>query len=885
MFKSRYWLLSASALLAGTAQAQDEQGSSAAAAATGAAVVTLDNSALETVVVTGTKDLQIVRDLPQSISTISGADLTRENAVNLDSITKRLANVKWNYGNSQTSNYSIRGVGKIGNNQAADPSVGINVDGVAYAYNPLASFNFFDIDTVEVRRGPQGTSYGKNSTLGALRITTRRPSFTRSTDFSIGFNQFQGQDYGDANGNVQATVATTGPLIDDVLAYRASLHVNKGGGFLVNNYNPDNNYINSDRVAARVQLLYEPSDVFNARLSLDIHPRNSENVNIGSTNFFNTPTPATYADGTPNPRSTDASTRLNRRWFLQNGDYSYQADFLSDRYISSDSQQGVVTGTNGVALDLQWQLADNYELRSVTGWRDYYFNAFRDDEGTVFDVQTAAGQNLKYRQITQEFRVTSEASEIVDWSAGIFLLDAKNTGISNAVFGGDAGAWFASNAQYSLLDADPAGRGLMENSLNVLWRQNGVQHIENRSAAIFGEANWHFGEKLTLTTGARLTREDRANTVSAGIVQQGYGAELNPVAVNGVALGGFASANNGSLVAGANSAEQLALADRVAQEYFGVATYGALTAAQRAQVGAAKGIRAAQIGVLWNPVVAEGFEETQPTWVVSPSYRINDDLVTYISWQHGEKAGIPQVVNGVSALVDAEENEVYELGLKSSWLQNKVLVNLALFHSEITNYQQAVRIYDEYTTNLNRVTNPQAEPSYVSATGNVPKVTVKGVEIDAVLNAIPHTQIRLAGAWNDARYTDFPNSAQPVENGNLSAPYRSVSDYVLPGAAKWTFDVGAEYFVPVLTNKEFHASINTAYSSRFNSDNALSSYGWIDDATLTDLSVGLAREDRSWDLTLYVKNVFNDDTYRNVTWNAYAPQLPRLYGLTLSGRF
>ena len=114
-------------------------------------------------------------------------------AVGIDDITKRAANVSWNLGNQRTSSISIRGIGKIGQTEAQDPSVGIIVDGVSYAYNALtSSFDFVDIDTVEVTRGPQGTLLGKNASVGNIIFTTKRPSFTPTADFTLGFRQRDG---------------------------------------------------------------------------------------------------------------------------------------------------------------------------------------------------------------------------------------------------------------------------------------------------------------------------------------------------------------------------------------------------------------------------------------------------------------------------------------------------------------------------------------------------------------------------------------------------------------------------------------------------------------------------------------------------------------------
>ena len=97
------------------------------------------------------------------------------------------------------------------------------------------------------------------------------------------------------------------------------------------------------------------------------------------------------------------------------------------------------------------------------------------------------------------------------------------------------------------------GRYLLQNSLDGLKMSfnspSGVQHIENKSGAIFAQANWHFGDPFTLTTGVRFTREDRTNRARSAINDNGNAPELNPVAVNGVALGGFAANTLGVLAA------------------------------------------------------------------------------------------------------------------------------------------------------------------------------------------------------------------------------------------------------------------------------------------------------------------------------------------------
>ena len=91
--------------------------------------------------------IERLQDVPISESVVTGKELDGLLAADLGAITKRAANVSWNQGNQRTSSLSIRGVGKIGQTEAQDPSVGIIADGVNYAYNPLSSFDFYDVDS------------------------------------------------------------------------------------------------------------------------------------------------------------------------------------------------------------------------------------------------------------------------------------------------------------------------------------------------------------------------------------------------------------------------------------------------------------------------------------------------------------------------------------------------------------------------------------------------------------------------------------------------------------------------------------------------------------------------------------------------------------------
>lgn len=848
----------------------------------------------EVVVVSSRNRVEDLQDVPISIAVVSGERLEQIEVTDINEIVLRAGNVSWNQGNQRTSSLSIRGIGKQGQTEAQDPSVGVIVDGVNYAYNALtSSFDFTDVERVEVVRGPQGTLLGKNTSLGVINVMTRRPSFEPSVDYSVVF--------GDRD-TVRGRIAGGGGIIDDVLAWRGSLSLSKGKGYLSDPYNPDQTYRNTDRASGRLQLLIEPRDsALSARVALDITPRAGEATNGRS---ILVPPPKTYADGSPVTTTTNED-RLRRPWFEVEGfsldDYYYGGRSGGFANIGS-SRRPLVTGSRGATVELNWDGLERFSLTSITAYRDYHFNAW-NDEGTPFDVyRNSGGFWNDYEQITQELRVSSATGGKVDYQAGLYFITVHNTADYRREWGTDAGAWFASNSQYARLDVPvnpdgsvSGGRLLLRNSLAGLRMSYdspaGVQDIRNRSAAIFGQANWHLTDRLDLTTGVRFTRENRRNVTRSMIKDNGAAPELNVASINGVWLGGFDSDPATGALTGENGVAQLELADLVANKYFGVPisttpgeAYAALTPAQQRQVADAKAIRQRAIGPLFDDVYAEPFKDTQPAFLISPSFRINDNVMTYVSWQYGEKAGISQTTNGVSNLAVGEKTSSVELGVKANLLDSRLVMNMNLFRMDVDNYQQGVQIVDEYTTALNRAAG-NTEIVYTTATGNVPKVRAEGIELDGTYAVSSDLRLSFSVAYSDAYYVEFPNAAQPDENGYEGAPpYRDVSGHTLPGASKLNGSIGFDYRRSILEGKELFASGDLVYNGKFNSSNQLSDYGWVPARRTADVVLGVGREDGTFDVALLVKNLFDDDTPLSRSWTDYVPPEPRWYGVRVTGR-
>lgn len=897
-----------------------------------------------------TKNLLKTREEPFSQSIISGEILNRELGLDYESISKRLANVTFNQNNTRGASLSIRGVGKRAFAEVQDPSVLVIQDGVSFGLTALGNFDFYDIETVEGFRGPVGTLGGKGGSSGAVYVTTKKPTFEPSSELSIAYGE---------RDTVILKGAYGGPVIDNLLAWRGSFIVDKQRGAYESRYDENYSLYNRNRVSGRVQFLLTPTEKFNAHLSIDLEPRGAQLQN-GLTFYVDQPERYDNASAlAPNGRLTDPSgtgskaklagflqesltrdpatnaiTKITETWvgprswfenrkFVKNNVYSYE-DYLAnedDQTVYFNENQGQTVSNKGASLNLDYKL-EHHKLNSITAWRAYTFDA-HNDEGTPFDISLDGGGGVFYKQYSQEFSIESDKGGSFDYIAGLFFFQTEDTITSKTGWGSDAGAWFATTAQYNSLERNAgvnrgAGLALLRDSLDNARKYGGTD-VETESNAIYGNANWHWHESATFTAGLRIGTEDRTTTDIVELQNDGSGSWLNPSSVRGINLGGFDVVGTaGSIPAelrgqlgtitqqrdqfgnaissttvhtNANTDAQKSLADAVANKYYGVAitgvpgaAYNSLTAAQKAQIANAKALRASQIGQLI-PEISSTYDDTLYTSFLSQAYEFNDQVRGYVTWQYGEKSGTAFNINGEPTGVKPEKTNSYEVGVKTTFFDDELVFNINVFRMDIEDYQQAIRKVDEWATqdNINNGIVPAL--AYVTAQGNVDGVRVEGVEFDGYYSGIENFSFRLSGAFNDAYYTDFKNSPKPSELNYLDDPFVDQTGKNLPGAAKWTVNLGVEYRQPILSSAEFHASFNTAYTSDYLNNDDLSSYSYTPGYSRTDASIGFGSIDGNLDVSLIVKNAFDDRTHER-GWNSYAPwPYPRWVGVVFTGKF
>ncbi|HWV15515.1 MAG TPA: TonB-dependent receptor [Cellvibrio sp.] len=839
--------------------------------------------------------LEKLKDVPESISIVSGEELAKQEVSNFRDVLKRIGNIKWGGSstNPTTTALTLRGVGYLGSGGALgiDSSINTTVDEVPFIISNMSVFNsYYDLESVDVARGPQGTTGGYSASLGKISFRSRQPSFEPEAGVSL--------TYG-ANNTLFLRGYGSGTLIPELAAWRGTFYREQADGWVSNNYYSSKGdggnevrYGNTDRTYGKLQLLITPTEDFKARLIFDLTPNNKEYGISSNGGIFPRAVPDYYdtldANGNRLPvnQANQDTGKLNRRWFNQSANWSYDGNYLKESNRSE--HYPIANDTRGASADLSWALND-YTLKSISAWRDYHFDFGSPNfsNPTPFDILRGPSSGLGYfRQLTQELRIQSPEDNDFSYQAGVFYADVFRSsggeGRGNK-YGSDAGAYFANAAQYTRLDADSNGRYLLINSLNGL-KSNSYSAKDDNTLALFGNIKWELTNRFTLDTGLRVSQEDRRADVNYNrIFDQGYGAELNPVFVDDVQLGGFSNNASGALLT--NNPAQLALADAAALKYFKLTSYEALSAAQKQQVADAKAIRAARLSGIYNQVAAEPFDETLYTFNLSPSYKITETQTSYFSFRYGEKAGVSQIVGattkgGTSYATKAEQNFSYEIGLRSSFLDGALAINTTLFSQKVKDYIANLYFYDEAQT----IANNDGNLAYISAVGNIPEVKSQGLELDATYT-LRNTTFRFAGAYNDAKYVDEKFHAKPLELGGTAIPYQDVSGQRLPGVGKFSFNAFLEHQWPLAGAYNLTANVNYNYTSSYLSDPSLSRYSKVDAYGLTDASIGLGKKDGKLDIRLLAKNLFDIDYGYQPVWNLSIPSTPRWIGLSLSSEF
>ncbi len=423
----------------------------------------------QSVVVTARRVEEQAQEVPIPVSVVRGDLVADAGAFNVNRLKEMLPTVQFYSTNPRNSAINIRGLGApFGlTNDGLEPGVGLYIDGVFYARPASATLDFLDVDQVEVLRGPQGTLFGKNTTAGAINVTTRRPSFTPGTEVELNYGSF---------GFVQAKASITGPIFSKV-AGRLSFSGTQRDGVLLNTVTGDDvNDMNN--LGLRGQVLFAPSDRVAVTVAVDhTHQRPEGNTQI-------------VAGVAPTLRAA------NRQYAAIAASLGYTPPSFNafDRLTDIDSAMRSYQDLGGTSLNIDWRLGPG-RLTSTTAYRFWDWKPSNDRDFIGLPITTISAAYSYQDQWSQEVRYAATLTPRIGFVAGAFFF---GQGIdSDPAFKQEQGS-----AAYAFLLAPSANAstpGLLDG-----YGYTQTLKYRNTSSAAFGQLEWSLTDRLRVLPGLRL---------------------------------------------------------------------------------------------------------------------------------------------------------------------------------------------------------------------------------------------------------------------------------------------------------------------------------------------------------------------------------------------
>jgi len=461
--------------LASASQAQQAD-ATASAATTVAEQQTpqADASQIDDIVVTARRTNENLQDVPVAVTAVSAQqlnDLSVRDVLEIQKVAPGLFVSA--QGSGGRAKFTIRGQSEADSRLTTDGSVGLYIDGVPITRTYGIRSSFIDIAQVEVLKGPQGTLFGKNTTGGALNITTQHPTYDRGGYLDLLYGSYN---------NRQALGVLNLPIVDDRLAIRATLQRVVRDGYGTDLTGRDLG--DDDVFTGRLQLRADPTDALNIALSgdytrQDIRGSNSllsADAMLANANTATRGLGAIARERGLNPASAADRLTAYQAWrgyydLSQQGDIN---DGYSDLDVFDKLTHWGVSATE--TLDV-----GSLTFKSTTSFRRVHTEKLQDIDGTPFDLLNA-GNDTSADNFTQELQVSSIDGEGLDWQLGVFYNNEEGTDL------------FTNNSNTAV------------NTSNASVTE---ADVKNTSTAVYGQAVYALTSQVRVTAGLRYTQDTR----------------------------------------------------------------------------------------------------------------------------------------------------------------------------------------------------------------------------------------------------------------------------------------------------------------------------------------------------------------------------------------
>jgi len=788
--------------------------------------------AIEEVVVTGTKRDVAQQELGIAVTTITSQQLDRTFATDVRALTALAPNVTLTNNNGFNAVAGgIRGTGFISILVTKDPSTGLLVDDFAFNHVATQFIEMFDIEQVEIFRGPQGTLFGKNTTGGAIAFTTKKPvlgEFFGNAEASYG--QHESND-----GDILKLKFALNVPITETLAGRVAIIKDYSDGYYTNDKPMGGTFLcfacdgpgqptteeiftkypttgdgtrigGIDVLAARVKLRWQPNDAFLADFTYEYLNDDSEPVAAAN----ETPPGEGYIwpiIGFPGIQEAGWKDpfRTGQSW-------------LDNKVI--DMSGGHQVDADGFYLTMQYS-SDNFLLKSITGYRKADEIFASTYTGEAYTSLYDASRNTKRDQFQQEFRLTSELDGPFNFVAGaVYIMED----VEFVVFG-------------SLGFFLPlAGAEFYRDTFEVQWTTQ-----DRDTWAYYLDGTYDLTDKASMSAGVRYTKDKKdfvrfnlgtaANPVSNFItIDQWIGPHVNPLPESAF---GNVQRNNKS----------------------------------------------------WDKI----------TYRVEFDYAWTDDLMTYASYATGYVAGGFSETCGSPTSCQpyaSEKNDNIEIGMKSDLLDGKMRLNVALFQTQYENLQRdtVVTIIDAAGNQFQETQAVNVGKSTAKGVEiEMNWLLVDNLRFDFNLGYLDHKYDSYSPSADPAPL-GLPGLPRPIDFSSLDPPFSPKWNYGagltyfqdLGGGGSLTYNASVHY-QDKFESDSFPANAQGADAAG-NPIIKQKQYTQSEERTLLDAFISWENANASLILTLYGKNL-TDETWRSsgqavaTLWNFTHHGPPRELGI------
>jgi len=423
---------------------------------------------VEQVVVTAQKRQQTLQDVSASVSVLTGDTLDDAGVNRLDDIAGTMPNVLLSTASaSRNSPITIRGISSEPNNPGVDPAVGVFVDGVYMSRPTTINTNLYDLERIEVIRGPQGTLYGKNTIAGAINFISRNPGDEFRVEGAVSFGTYGSRDVFGA--------------VDVPLGEGAGLRVSgtlQQRDGLIENLVTGNDLNDVDEHGLKAALVFNPSD------DLEIILR-------GDTSKADT------ANGALEVRDNGILT----------GSPLADADPF-DRKIANDREAASNREISGISGEINWDVSGG-TLTSIAAYRQFDWFNFNDNDYSPANF-LSSGISEDQDEWSEELRFTSDEGGAFEYILGAFYAEQTYNTNSAATVGTDFFPLIAGSLPPALV---PVFLALYTADINASI----LADIETQSWAAFAQGTYHLTDALRVTAGLRYSIEDKDVTHSQAV--------------------------------------------------------------------------------------------------------------------------------------------------------------------------------------------------------------------------------------------------------------------------------------------------------------------------------------------------------------------------------